>query len=66
MWNLIVYNPINLSEALATFEGIKTIDELGCLWQEKYDNNFITATKLRNIYHTCKHREAHFIRVTKT
>ena len=64
-WNLIVFNPINLDEPLASFDDIKTIDELAMMWKEKYNNNFITATKLRNNYHTCKKKEEHFIRVTK-
>lgn len=64
-WNLTVYNPTNLNDSLATFEGVKSIDELASLWNDKYNNHFITATKIRNIYHCCKHREEHFIRITK-
>lgn len=64
-WTLIVYNPIKLDETLARFDNIKSIDELGNLWHQEYKNTFITATKLRNLFHTCKNKEENYIKILK-
>ena len=64
-WTLIVYNPTNLEEPLAKFEEIRTIDDLAKMRKDNFNNDFITATKLRNHYHTCKKQTENFIKVIK-
>lgn len=64
MWKLTIKNPIDLNTTLAIIEG-DTIDHINCKWQEKYKNNYITSTKLRNLYHTCKTKDKQLIIIEK-